>query len=108
MATGVGKPTAPATRRITIRLPRPLWMGLAGAVIVTTAVGVQVGLAAYRQQVAIREIEHFNGDVEFHPRGPEWLRKWIGEKRMECVDKPRHVVFWADRATLSRRSRFGG
>jgi hypothetical protein len=108
MATMPGNHPPSESARVSIRLPRPLWIGVAAAMMAVAAIGVQVGLPIYRQQVAIREIEHFNGSVQLHARGPEWLRQWIGEKRMECVDKPWHVVFRANEATLSRRSRFGG
>jgi hypothetical protein len=85
-----------------------MWIGLATALMVTAAVGVQVGLPVYRQHAAIREIEHFNGSVQFHPRGPEWLRRWIGEKPMKWVDNPWRVVFYPDEATLSRGKHFRG
>ena len=78
------------------------------AVLIAGYVGLQIALIA-RQRTAIREIEYFNGTVQcLHPRGPAWLRQWIGEEWIECVDEPEHVVFWADGATLSRRSRRGG
>lgn len=94
------------------RLPRSLfhvkWVFAAMAVSITGYFALQVALIS-RQRTAIREIEYFNGTVQcLHPRGPEWLRQWIGEEWMECVDEPEHVVFWADEATLSRRSRRGG
>jgi len=95
-------------QRFSVRLPRPLLIGMAAAATGIAATGVQIGVPIYRQHVAIGEIEHFNGSVQLHPRGPEWLRQLIGAKRMECVGKPWHVVFWADEATLMRRSRFGG
>lgn len=94
------------------RLPRWLleakWLFAAMAASITVYLTLQFALIS-RQRTTIREIEHFNGTVQcLHPRGPGWLRQWIGEKWMECVDEPEHVVFWCDEATLLRRSRFGG
>jgi hypothetical protein len=101
-------PVTPTPRRFALRLPRPLWIGVATGVMIVAAIGLRFGLPIYRQQAVIREIEHFNGSVQFHRLGPEWLREWVGEKRMEWFDEPWHVVFWCDEATLKRRSRFGG
>ncbi|HLJ12207.1 MAG TPA: hypothetical protein VKU82_13520 [Planctomycetaceae bacterium] len=108
MLTAPTNAPPPEARGFALRLPRPLWIGLLAAVLAVTAVGMQIGAPAYRQRVAIREIEHFNGSVQFHPRGPDWLRKFVGERQMECFDKPWHVIFWVDEATLIRRSLFGG
>jgi hypothetical protein len=100
---------APDSRPFSMRLPRPLWIGLATILLVVVGVGLRFGVPLYQRRSAIREIGHFNGTVQVrHPRGPQWLREWIGHERMEWIDEPDHVVFWADEATLSRRSRFGG
>ena len=48
-------PTLPELRRFSIRLPRPLWIGLAAIVLVVVAVGLRVGVPIYRQQVALWE-----------------------------------------------------
>ena len=40
-----------------LRLPRPLWFGLAALVLVIAALGIRIGVPIYRQQAAIREIE---------------------------------------------------
>jgi hypothetical protein len=70
---------------------------------------VWVGVPAYRRRVAIREIEHFSGHVQYlHKCGPDWLRARVGDERMEWFDDPDHVVFWPDDANLTRRSRLGG
>ena len=63
-----------------IRLPRPLWIGLAACVLVIVAIGVQVGVPIYRQESAIREIERLGGTVQLRPRGPQWLRDRIGDR----------------------------
>ncbi len=102
------EPISPELERFPRCLLQVKWLFAALAVSITGYVAIQVALIS-RQRTAIREIEYFNGTVQcLHPRGPDWLRQWIGAEWMECVDEPEHVVFWADGATLSRRSRFGG
>ena len=73
-------------RRFSIRLPRPLWIGVAAVVLVVVAIGLQFGLPIYKQQSAIREIRRLNGGVEMRPRGPEWLRNRVGGERMKPFD----------------------
>ncbi len=88
MATTSPMPTpAPSVpNRFLIRLPRPFWIGIAAVVIVASAIGVVVGLPAYRQQVAIREIERVGGRIETRPLGPTWLREAIGAKKMRAFE----------------------
>ena len=62
-------------------MPRPLWIGLAAAMLVLAAVSLHVGVPIYRQRVAIREIERVKGEVLLtRPRGPEWLRGLLGDR----------------------------
>ena len=49
-------PITPEPRRFSIRLPRPLWIGVA-AMVVVGGVGLRIGLPIYWQQAAIREIK---------------------------------------------------
>jgi hypothetical protein len=58
---------------ISIRLPRPLSIGLVTVVLTVVAVGLRIGIPIYRQQVAVQEIERLGGWVFTEPRGPEWL-----------------------------------
>jgi hypothetical protein len=76
-------PTPPAPRRFSVRLPRPLWIGLAAAVLVVVAIGLRVGIPIYRQHIAIREIKGLGGTVDTRPRGPAWLRERLGNGRMK-------------------------
>lgn len=71
------KPTSAAPGRFSIRLPRPLWIGLAAIVLTVAAVGLGVGIPIYRQQVAVREIEELGGWVFTAPRTPEWLYEFL-------------------------------
>jgi len=56
------------------------------AVLIVTG-GLLVGIPAYRQQIAVAEIERLSGNVEARPRGPKWMRDLIGEKRMLAFDE---------------------
>ena len=66
-------------RRSSIRLPRPLWIGLAAVVLIVGGVGVRFGVPIWRQQAAIREIERVGGSIETDQQGPEWPREYIGD-----------------------------
>ncbi len=69
-----------------MKLPRLVWFTIPTVLLVVAAVGLQVGLPIYRQQVAIRLIEKLEGIFELTPRGPDWLRNFVGEDRMEPFD----------------------
>jgi hypothetical protein len=73
MATATDMPISVDPRRVSIPLPRPLWIGLVAVVLAVVATGLQFGLPIYRQQAAIREIERAGGRVHVVPRGPAWL-----------------------------------
>jgi len=79
-------PTIPDTGRFSIRLPRPLWIGLSAVVLVVVVVGLHVGVPVYRQHVAILDIERVSGYVETEPAGPEWLREAFGDERMRSFE----------------------
>jgi hypothetical protein len=76
--------TPPEPHRFSVRLPRPLWIGLAAVVLILGGVALQFGLQIDRQQTAIREIERLGGVVESEPRGPEWLWEWLDDEWMEA------------------------
>ena len=74
--------------RCSIRLPRPLWIGLATVVLIMIAAGLSVGLPIYWQSTAIREIERVGGSIiETRPRGPEWIRERVGSDLRELFEK---------------------
>jgi len=81
-------PLPPEPRRFSIRLPRPFWLGMATVVLVVVAAGLRIGVPIYRQQAAVREIERADPKsyILRRPRGPTWLRDWVGEERMEPFD----------------------
>lgn len=61
-------------------------MFVATVVLVVLAVALPVGVPIWRQQVLLRRIERLGGLYYTNPRGPEWLRQWIGEERMAALD----------------------
>src|SRR5437879_6523126 len=109
MAAVAPEPTPAEPRRFSIRLPRPMWIGLATVLLIGAAIFVRVGLPIYRQHLAIREIERLGGYVETRPRGPEWLRDWVGNERFRLcedvdlvrVDRPTVAVTEATLAHVS-------
>jgi hypothetical protein len=77
MSTAAPNPAPAESRRFPLRVPRPLWIGIAAAVVVVISLGLRVGLPIYRQQVAIAEIERVGGVVFTQPCGPEWLESLL-------------------------------
>jgi hypothetical protein len=76
------------------------------AILGLTAVWIAV--PAYRQYVAIREIERCGGDIGGLLRirreiGPTWLREFVGEDLMMAVEEVDDIYFNADSATVNRR-----
>ena len=85
-------PGADLSRRIAW-LPRPVWVGGLTITLVLIALALSVGVPAYQQQVAIREINRLGGKVRQVPFGPEWIRKLIGDEWMKRVDEVDRVDF---------------
>ena len=69
-------------RRFSLRLPRPLWIGLAAVLVVVVDVGMRTGLPIYRQSAAARKVEQLGGWAVTRPAGPAWLQRW-GATRLE-------------------------
>jgi hypothetical protein len=74
-------------RRFSIRLPRPLWIGLFTGVLIVVATGLQIILPIWRQQRAIREIQRLGGRMVIENGGPEWLRARVGDEHMKYFDR---------------------
>src|SRR5262245_13184589 len=83
---GTANPTPREPYVSSIRMPRPLWLGLATAVVIAVGVALRIGVPIYHQQTAIREIEQLGGKVKTLPGGPDWLRAWVGDNRMKPFD----------------------
>ncbi len=77
----------PGARRISTRLPRPLWIGMAIVVGGIVALGTTIGVRAYRQNRAIRAIEQLRCRVQTSPRPPKWLHDRVGSERMKPFDE---------------------
>jgi hypothetical protein len=80
-------------RRLSICLPRPLWIGLATIVLVVGAVVLQIAVPIYRRQqqlTAIQEIERVGGKYAADDATPKWLTRLVGDDRM-----PRFELVWS-------------
>jgi hypothetical protein len=74
------------SRRFSIRLPRPLWVGAVALVLIVVAFGISFGVPIYRQQAARREIGRLGGRLEEKYHGPQWLRRLLGYDRTRVFD----------------------
>ncbi len=103
MATGLDNPTHPEPRSLSIRLPRPLWVGVATVALVVVAFGLGIGVPHHRKQTAIREVSAAAGRIGFRRDVPEILRDLLGEKRMQWFDSVESVSFDPDPEILRLR-----
>src|SRR5262249_2240483 len=71
----------------TLRLPRPLWIGVVAVGLIIAMVWLKLGVPVYRQQVASQEIARLRGIVRTRPRAPEWLRAHLGDERASRFDE---------------------
>src|SRR5215471_5300498 len=74
-------------RRFSIRLPRPLWIGVATVTLIVVAALSAIALPIYRQQATIRDIQLLRGKTQSRQAGPRWLRDRLGYERAELLDK---------------------
>jgi hypothetical protein len=60
-----------------------------------------LGISAYRQHAALRGIgiNRFNVGIDLQRVGPDWLRQWIGNERLQLFDKVVGVRLADDRIT---------
>jgi hypothetical protein len=87
MLTASANATHPTSRRFTVRLPRPLWIGLVTLLLIVMSVGLRLGLPIYRQHAAVRAIQRLGRDVTLRTRCPQWLRDRVGEERANLFDE---------------------
>src|SRR5262249_41759718 len=62
-------------------------------VLIVTASALQLGIPAYRQHVAVQDIERLGGRIISFAGGPHWLRSWLGDDRMKLFDVVDSVRF---------------
>ncbi len=86
-------PVTPESRHFSIPSPRPLWIGVAGVVMIAVALGAGVGLPIWRQRTAVRAVERAGGHVEMRMGGPGWLRRCVGDENMKMLDDVVDVRF---------------
>jgi Leucine-rich repeat (LRR) protein len=78
----------------------PLSLRMFVAVLALLACGaLWIGVRAYRQYVALTEIERNGGSVEIRPRGPEWLRARWGTDLAKSFDDVFQVGLVGTKAT---------
>jgi hypothetical protein len=80
-------PLPSEARRLSICVPRPLWIGLATVVVIIGSVGLRVGLPLYRAQLAAAEVERLGGLVFAQPCGPEWLESLLYRVDQDLGDR---------------------
>src|SRR5262245_32887268 len=86
MSTAPDSPIPSEPSRFAIRRPRSPWLGIMAGVLIVGGVSLRIGIPLYRQEIAIREIERFQGSVKTRQRGPNWLRALVGDKDMELFE----------------------
>jgi hypothetical protein len=69
-----------AVRRLPLWLARPRRILLAVIGLSVIAGGLQIGLPAYRQRLAIRAVERLGGTVISEPVPPAWLPRWCRDR----------------------------
>jgi Leucine-rich repeat (LRR) protein len=77
----------PEPQRQLIRLPRPLGTLLVAFAIAVVGFGARFGIPLYKQQRVLREISDGGGWIETRKQGPAWLRRWIGDDRMQVFEE---------------------
>ena len=78
MSSSSDHPTHSEDRRFSIRLPRPLWIGLTGIALAIVAFGIGIGVPIYQEEVAIRRFEKLDCSCYRESRLPYWLQHWVG------------------------------
>jgi hypothetical protein len=73
MAAAAHNPTRRNLLRISIRIPRPLWIGISGSVLLLGATVLGFGLPIYRQNAAKEALRQRGAYIESDYHGPKWL-----------------------------------
>jgi hypothetical protein len=64
------------------RLPHWGWFLLTAIVLVVGFAGLSIWLPSYREQQVIQRVEELGGRVETKTDNPDWLKKLVGEDRL--------------------------
>ncbi len=67
----------PEERRLRLKVPRPLWLGVIAALLIVLAVVLPVWLPYARAQKTAALLRDAGFGVRMERRGPEWLSDWL-------------------------------
>ena len=87
-------PTTDMPPRAKRWVPLSLRIYLATMALLGVASVLFVGMPIYEQLIAIREIKRLGGGVSAQQGGPDWLRDWLGDERMQGFDAVNSVNFY--------------
>ena len=76
-----------------LRFPHPFWLSLATLVAIAAVLAFAVVVPMRRQRLATEDIDSVGGTVQTRHGGPNWLRHWLGDERMEAFDEIYEVDF---------------
>jgi hypothetical protein len=68
-------------------IPLSLRMFAVLLALLTAASALSIGVPAWRQYRAIREVERLGGSVQTNPNGPKWMRDQLGDDTMRVFDQ---------------------
>jgi hypothetical protein len=93
MVATASNPVTAETRRFSIHVSRPLWIGVVTLGLVVTATGLLFGLPIYAKQRTVRKFFEMHV-VTAHMRGePNWLRRLGGDDWMQGFDQISSIDF---------------
>lgn len=71
--------------RVSIRLPRPLGIGLVAAVLLVAGFASHIAITGYRQSLAIRHLRELGFEIrpDISHIGPIWFQRWVGTAYLE-------------------------
>lgn len=67
-------------RRISIPVPRALWIGIATLLLLLVTCGINVGVPFYRQLTVGLAVQRLGGRIETRSGGPNWVRRIVGSE----------------------------
>jgi len=78
-------PVSSEHRRLVVRLPRPLWIGLAAVVLLGAGLAVRLGVQMHRYRATVRKFREMEAIGAYYG-APRWLRSWISDGWLEEFD----------------------